>query len=147
MFTDVFDIFDDILNGLQTTDTTKEDPVDETVTLNGIDLSKVSKEELDETMEYLAKLKDNSIATYLLGDEYIDKVMGELQAKWDIAHEAPESEPDPVESPKTVDDQINQLVNEYIDSLGIDKELQSNALVKAARDGYINFAKFIYNHK
>lgn len=148
MITDVFDIFNDIFGNMQTTIPVKKDE-NEIVTLNDINMKNITKEELDETMNYLKSLKDNDLTALILGDEYIDKLMGEIQAKWDIAHE--EKKEDPQENvlvdSKTPDEQIEKLVDEYMTSLGIEDTLKSNVLVKAARDGYINFAKFIYNHE
>jgi len=151
MITDVFDIFNDIFKDLVVPSSKSEkDEVNEETWLNGVDMANVSKEDLDEVMNSLKKMKENDVLAYILGDEYLDKLMGEIQAKWDIAHEAPkENAPElPVDdNPKTVDGQIEKLVDEYMKELGVSDQLKSNYLIQAARDSYINFAKFIYNHE
>lgn len=142
MLTDVFDVFNDIFTGLV------KPTHEEKITLNDVDFSKVSKEELDVVMNSLKKMKDDDVLAYIMGDEYLDKLMGEIQAKWDIAHETPE-ENDAPELPvdNRVDTRIEKLVDEYMTELGVSNQLKSNYLIKAARDSYINFAKFIYNHE
>lgn len=155
MFTDVFDIFNDMLTSIaKPADSKNNTDTVEKITLNDIDFSGVSKEELDAVMNSLKKMKNNDVLSYILGDEYLDKLMGEIQAKWDIVHEKIEK---PVEKPVTdkqdnnsntssVDSQIEKLVDEYMDELGVSDELKSNYLIQGARNSYINFAKFIYNH-
>ena len=59
----IFDIFGDVVK------LTKSDDV---IKLNDVDMSEVTKEELDETMDFLDGLKDNDFVTLLIGDEYID---------------------------------------------------------------------------
>lgn len=142
MLTDVFDVFNDIFTDLV------KPTHEEKITLNDVDFSKVSKEELDVVMNSLKKMKDNDVLAYIMGDEYLDKLMGEIQAKWDIAHETPKENdaPElPIDNP--VDTQIEKLVDEYMTELGVSNQLKSNYLIKAARDSYVNFAKFIYNHE
>ena len=80
----IFDIFGDVVK------LTKSDNV---IKLNDVDMSKVTKEELDEAMDFLDRLKDNDFVTLLIGDEYIDNFKAELQSKWDMSHESPEPEP------------------------------------------------------
>lgn len=147
MITDVFDIFNDIFKDLVVP--SSKDEVNEETLLNGVDMANVSKEELDKVMNSLKKMKDNDVLAYILGDEYIDKLMGEIQARWDIANEEPkENAPGlPVDDKnERVDNQIEKLVDEYMDGLGVSDQLKSNYLIQHARDSYINFAKFIYNH-
>lgn len=125
----IFDIFEDV------------------VKLNDVDISEVTKEELDETMDFLDRLKDNDFVTLLIGDEYIDNFKAELQAKWDMTHESPEPEPKNVPTGNTVDSQIDKLVDEYMESLNIPDNSLMKRLVPMAKVSYKKFAEFIYNHK
>ena len=134
----IFDIFGDIVK------LTKSDDV---IKLNDVDMSEVTKEELDEAMDFLDGLKDNDFVTLLIGDEYIDNFKAELQAKWDMTHEAPEPEPKNVPISNTVDSQIDKLVDEYIESLDIPDNSMMKKLVPMAKVSYKKFAEFIYNHK
>lgn len=134
----IFDIFGDVVK------LTKSDDV---IKLNDVDMSEVTKEELDETMDFLDGLKDNDFVTLLIGDEYIDNFKAELQAKWDMTHEAPEPEPKNVPTGNTVDSQINKLVDEYMESLNIPDNSLMKRLVPMAKVSYKKFAEFIYNHK
>lgn len=140
---DVFDIFGDIFADLQTTKPAKKE-VNDGALLNGVDLKDVTKEELDETIAYLDKLKNNEFTTLLLGDEFIDKFKAELVAKWDIAHETP-SEENVEES--AVDKRIKELVDEYMDSMNLPDTELMNICAGISKEAYIEFAKFIYNHK
>ena len=99
----IFDIFGDVVKLTESDNVAK---------LNDVDISEVTKEELDETMDFLDRLKDNDFVTLLIGDEYIDNFKAELQAKWDMTHEAPEAEPKNVPTGNTVDSQIDKLVDE-----------------------------------
>ena len=134
----IFDIFGDVVK------LTKSDDV---IKLNDVDMSKVTKEELDEAMDFLDGLKDNDFVTLLIGDEYIDNFKAELQAKWDMTHEAPEPEPKNVPTGNTVDSQIDKLVDEYIESLDIPDNSLMKKFVPMAKVSYKKFAEFIYNHK
>ena len=136
----IFDIFGDVVK------LTKSDDV---IKLNDVDMIKVTKEELDEAMDFLDRLKDNDFVTLLIGDEYIDNFKAELQAKWDMTHEAPEPEPEPKNVPisNTVDSQIDKLVDEYMESLDIPDNSLMKKLVPMAKVSYKKFAEFIYNHK
>ena len=134
----IFDIFEDVVK------LTKSDDV---IKLNDVDMSEVTKEELDEAMDFLDRLKDNDFVTLLIGDEYIDNFKAEIQAKWDMTHEAPESEPKNVPTGNTVDSQIDKLVDEYIESLDIPDNSLMKKLVPMAKVSYKKFAEFIYNHK
>ena len=134
----IFDIFGDVV------ELTKSDNV---IKLNDIDMSKVKKEELDEAMDFLDRLKDNDFVTLLIGDEYIDNFKAELQAKWDMTHEAPEPESKNVPIDNTVDSQIDKLVDEYMESLDIPDNSLMKKLVPMAKVSYKKFAEFIYNHK
>ena len=132
----IFDIFGDVVK------LTKSDNV---IKLNDVDMSEVTKEELDEAMDFLDRLKDNDFVTLLIGDEYIDNFKAELQAKWDMTHEAPE--PKNVPTGNTVDSQIDKLVDEYMESLDIPDNSLMKKLVPMAKVSYKKFAEFIYNHK
>ena len=134
----IFDIFGDVVK------LTKSDDV---IKLNDVDMSEVTKEELDEAMDFLDGLKDNDFVTLLIGDEYIDNFKAELQAKWDMTHEAPELEPKNVPTGNTVDSQIDKLVDEYMESLNIPDNSLMKKLVPMAKVSYKKFAEFIYNHK
>lgn len=134
----IFDIFGDVVK------LTKSDDV---IKLNDVDMSKVTKEELDEAMDFIDRLKDNDFVTLLIGDEYIDNFKAELQAKWDMTHEAPEPEPKNVSISNTVDSQIDKLVDEYMESLDIPDNSLMEKLVPMAKVSYKKFAEFIYNHK
>ena len=134
----IFDIFGDVVK------LTKSDDV---IKLNDVDMSEVTKEELDEAMDFLDGLKDNDFVTLLIGDEYIDNFKAELQAKWDMTHEAPEPEPKNVPTDNTVDSQIDKLVDEYMESLDIPDNSLMKKLVPMAKVSYKKFAEFIYNHK
>lgn len=127
----VFDIFSDLLSSanLQTTD---------------VDMKDVTKEELDETMEYLDSLKNNTVFSCIFGDDYLDKLTAELQAKWDIAHEDDEEED--VQEPSLVDSQIEKLVDEYLESKNC-RKLLGDGITDMAKNSYIEFANFIYNHE
>ena len=137
----IFDIFGDVVK------LTKSDDV---IKLNDVDMSEVTKEELDEAMDFLDGLKDNDFVTLLIGDEYIDNFKAELQAKWDMTHEAPEPEPKNVptsNTSNTVDSQIDKLIDEYMESLDIPDNSLMKKLVPMAKVSYKKFAEFIYNHK
>lgn len=134
----IFDIFEDVVK------LTKSDNV---VKLNNVDMSEVTKEELNDAMDFLDGLKNNDFVTLLIGDEYIDNFKAELQAKWDMTHEAPEPEPKNVPTGNTVDSQIDKLVNEYMESLDIPDNSLMKKLVPRAKESYKKFAEFIYNHE
>lgn len=134
----IFDIFGDVVK------LTKSDDV---IKLNDVNMAEVTKEELDEAMDFLDGLKDNDFVTLLIGDEYIDNFKAELQAKWDMTHEAPETEPKNVPTGNTVDSQIDKLVDEYMESLDIPDNSLMKKLVPMAKESYKKFAEFIYNHK
>ena len=134
----IFDIFEDVVKLTESDNVAK---------LNDVDISEVTKEELDETMDFLDRLKDNDFVTLLIGDEYIDNFKAELQAKWDMTHEAPEIEPKNVPTCNTVDSQIDKLVDEYMESLDIPDNSLMKKLVPMAKVSYKKFAEFIYNHK
>lgn len=132
----IFDIFGDVV---------KLTNSDNVIKLNDVDMSEVTKEELDEAMDFLDGLKDNDFVTLLIGDEYIDNFKEELQTKWDMTHESPEPEPKNV--PNTVDSQIDKLVDEYMGSFDIPDNSLMKKLVPMAKVSYKKFAEFIYNHK
>ena len=139
----IFDIFGDVVK------LTKSDNV---IKLNDVDMSEVTKEELDEAMDFLDRLKDNDFVTLLIGDEYIDNFKAELQAKWDMTHEAPEPEskmelPTSPHVDNTVESQIDKLVDEYMESLDIPDNSLMKKLVPMAKVSYKKFAEFIYNHE
>ena len=134
----IFDIFGDVVKLTESDNVAK---------LNDVDISEVTKEELDETMDFLDRLKDNDFVTLLIGDEYIDNFKAELQAKWDMTHEALEPEPKNVPTGNTVDSQIDKLVDEYMESLNIPDNSLMKKLVPMAKVSYKKFAEFIYNHK
>lgn len=134
----IFDIFEDVVKLTESDNVAK---------LNDVDISEVTKEELDETMDFLDRLKDNDFVTLLIGDEYIDNFKAELQAKWDMTHEAPETESKNVPTGNTVDSQIDKLVDEYMESLNIPDNSLMKKLVPMAKVSYKKFAEFIYNHK
>lgn len=134
----IFDIFGDVVKLTESDNVTK---------LNDVDMSKVTKEELDDAMDFLDGLKDNDFVTLLIGDEYIDNFKAELQAKWDMTHEAPESEPKNVPTGNTVDSQIDKLVDEYMESLDIPNNSLMKKLVPMTKASYKKFAEFIYNHE
>ena len=134
----IFDIFEDVVKLTESDNVAK---------LNDVDISEVTKEELDETMDFLDRLKDNDFVTLLIGDEYIDNFKAELQAKWDMTHEASEPEPKNVPTVNTVDSQIDKLVDEYMESLNIPDNSLMKKLVPMAKVSYKKFAEFIYNHK
>ena len=134
----IFDIFEDVVKLTESDNVAK---------LNDVDISEVTKEELDETMDFLDRLKDNDFVTLLIGDEYIDNFKAELQAKWDMTHEAPEPKPKNVPTGNTVDSQIDKLVDEYMESLDIPDNSLMKKLVPMAKVSYKKFAEFIYNHK
>ena len=134
----IFDIFEDVV---------KLNESDDVIKLNDVDMSEVTKEELDGAMDFLDGLKDNDFVTLLIGDEYIDNFKAELQAKWDMTHEAPEPESKNVPIDNTVDSQIDKLVDEYMESLDIPDNSLMKKLVPMAKVSYKKFAEFIYNHK
>lgn len=134
----IFDIFEDVVKLTESDNVTK---------LNGVDMSKVTKEEFNDAMDFLDGLKDNDFVTLLIGDEYIDNFKAELQAKWDMTHEAPEPEPKNVPTCNTVDSQIDKLVDEYMESLDIPDNSLMKKLVPMAKESYKKFAEFIYNHE
>ena len=134
----IFDIFRDLVKLTESDNVAK---------LNGVDMSKITKEQLDDAMDLLDNLKDNDFITLLIGDDYIDNFKAELQAKWDIAHEDPKPEPKNVPTNNTVELQIDRLVDEYIESLDIPDNSLMKKLVPMAKVSYKKFAEFIYNHK
>ena len=134
----IFDIFGDIATLFKSNDITK---------LNGVDMSKVTREEFDDAMDFLDGLRDNDFVSVLLGDEYINKFKEELQTKWDMTHEEPEPESKNVPTGNTVESQIDKLVDEYMDSLDIPNDSLMQKLVPMAKESYKKFAEFIYNHE
>lgn len=136
----IFDIFGDVVKLTESDNVAK---------LNNVDMSEVTQEELNEAMDFLDALKNNDFVTLLIGDEYIDDFKAELQAKWDMTHEAPEPEPEPKNVPtsNTVDSQIDKLVDEYMESLDIPDNSLMKKLVPMAKASYKKFAEFIYNHE
>lgn len=122
-----------------------------TVSLNDVDFANVSKEELDETMEALDQIKKNPIMSIMIPKEDIDDIKAEIQAKWDIAHDGGEELPQEEEGklPEGVDEQLEKLVDEYIDhKLKLTEGSTLGALVAPyAKAGYLDFARFIYTHK
>ena len=133
----IFDIFGDIA---------KLTNSDNVIKLNDVDMSEVTKEELDEALDFLDGLKDNDFVTLLIGDEYIDNFKEELQTKWDMTHGGvPESKNVPTDN--TVDSQIDKLVDEYMESLNIPDNSLMKKLVPMAKESYKKFAEFIYDHK
>ena len=134
----IFDIFEDVVKLTESDNVTK---------LNGVDMSKVTQEEFNDAMDFLDGLKNNDFVTLLIGDEYIDNFKAELQAKWDMTHEAPEPEPKNVPTGNTVDSQIDKLVDEYMESLDIPDNSLMKKLVPMAKESYKKFAEFIYNHE
>lgn len=136
---DIFSIFADVLKH-----TVNDNEID---TFDEVDFKSLTKEDLDKTMSYLDKLKENDLVCAIVGDEFIDNLKAEIQAKYDIAHEDDEK----VEEkniPASVDEQIEKLVDEYIATLdldGIENNEFGKIILKQAKDSYINFAKFIYN--
>lgn len=134
----IFDIFEDVVKLTESDNVTK---------LNGVDMSKVTQEEFNDAMDFLDGLKDNDFVTLLIGDEYIDNFKAELQAKWDMTHEAPEPESKNVPTSNTVDSQIDKLVDEYMESLDIPDNSLMKKLVPMAKESYKKFAEFIYNHE
>lgn len=133
----IFDIFGDIATLSKSNDITK---------LNGVDMSKVTKEEFDDAMDFLDGLRDNDFVSVLLGDEYIDKFKEKLQTGWDMTHEEPEPKKN-VPTGNTVESQIDKLVDEYMDSLDIPDNSLMQRLVPMAKESYKKFAEFIYNHE
>lgn len=134
----IFDIFEDVVKLTESDNVTK---------LNGVDMGKVTQEEFNDAMDFLDGLKDNDFVTLLIGDEYIDNFKAELQAKWDMTHEAPEPESKNVPTSNTVDSQIDKLVDEYMESLDIPDNSLMKKLVPMAKESYKKFAEFIYNHE
>lgn len=134
----IFDIFEDVVKLTESDNVTK---------LNGVDMSKVTQEEFNDAMDFLDGLKDNDFVTLLIGDEYIDNFKAELQAKWDMTHEASEPESKNVLTSNTVDSQIDKLVDEYMESLDIPDNSLMKKLVPMAKESYKKFAEFIYNHE
>lgn len=134
----IFDIFEDVVKLTESDNVTK---------LNGVDMNKVTQEEFNDAMDFLDGLKDNDFVTLLIGDEYIDNFKAELQAKWDMTHEAPDPEPKNVPTSNTVDSQIDKLVDEYMESLDIPDNSLMKKLVPMAKESYKKFAEFIYNHE
>lgn len=129
--------------------------------MNDVDFANVSKEELDETMEALDQIKKNPIMSIMIPKEDIDDIKAEIQAKWDIshdgdshdAHDETEGEELPQEDegqlPEGVDEQLEKLVDEYIDNkLKLTEGSTLGVFVAPyAKAAYLDFARFIYNHK
>lgn len=128
------------------------------VDLNDVDFANVSKEELDETIEALDQIKNNPIMSIMIPKEDIDDIKAAIQAKWDIAHDETEGEELPTQEddnvpnddvPEGVDEQLEKLVDEFIEhKLKLTEGSTFGALVAPyAKAGYLDFARFIYNHK
>lgn len=140
--------FTELLNELfETTDNTN------TVTIDEVDFTKVTKEELDETMEYLDQIKKNPLMSLMIPADNVDEIKAAIQAKWDIAHDEPEGEELPTqdenELPAGVEERLGQLVDEYVDKkLQLTEGSTFDALIAPyAKSGYLDFARFIYTHK
>lgn len=142
---EIFDIFDKFFGQLQTTDSVK-DNLNENTKINGVDLKDVSKEDFEKTMNYLEDLKKIPLMGFLISPDNIDEICAELQAKWDIVHEEPEETKEEV---NPIDANIEKLVDEYLDNeLKDTKDFPIvDRLRPYAKESYMNFAKFIYNHK
>lgn len=140
------ELLNELFEDLQTTN-------DNTSALDEVDFSNVTKEELDETMNYLKDIKDNPIMNLVLPADFIDNIMAEVQAKWDISHDAHEekegkSEVKETTIPEDVEKQIKTLVDEYVDLKvgGADNPI-IKTLLPYAKTSYEDFAKFIFTHK
>lgn len=142
--------FLELLNELFNTENTTNT---NTVTIDDVDFTKVTKEELDETMDYLDEIKKNPIMSLVIPADDVDEIKAAVQAKWDIAHDEPEGDELPNqgadELPEGVEERLGQLVDEYVD-----QKLQltegstlGTVIAPYVKEGYLDFARFIYTHK
>lgn len=115
--------------------------------LENIDFTKITEGELNDVMDDLDKIKKNPICALLIPSDTIDEIKAALQAKYDIAHAEEESE-ESTEILETVEKRLNSLVDEYLEKeLGEDKDTPiAKMLTPAAREGYLKFGRFIYQH-
>lgn len=118
--------------------------------LENIDFSHITEEELNEVMDGLDAIKKNPICSLLIPSDTIDEIKAALQAKYDIAHAEEETEEseESTEIPEAVEKRLNSLVDEYLEKeLGEDKDTPiAKMLTPAAREGYLKFGRFIYQH-
>ena len=135
----IFDIFEGV-----TVNSSNYDKDMELNDIDNIDMSNVSKEELDKTMKFLDNLNASGFVNSLVGEDIINEVKAYIQAKWDMAHnvkEESETSNDPVSN------RIDALVDEYMESFNIPNSSIMQKLIPMAKESYKKFAEFIYNHK
>ena len=125
---------------------------DNEITLDTVDFTKITKNELDEVMKSLDILKNDNIFSIIFDEDFINNLKAELQARWDMANSSDKDEKSETntEIPQSVDERIKNLVNEYLDlklKNSSDKDILLNVLRPFAEESYCDFAKFIYLHK
>lgn len=153
---DIFDLINAFNDSLRAVNEKNENTI--VSHFDNVDFTKVTKEELDNTMKTLDSIKDDSFFSIILGDKFIDDLKAEVQAKWDMAN-APVDKPkeEIVENgetttdvlPDSVKERLEGLVQEYLDTVLVNKKNDPviDVLKPIAGKSYFDFAKFIYLHK
>ena len=153
---DIFDLINVVNDSLRVVKEKNENTI--VSHFDNVDFTKVTKEELDNTMKTLDSIKDDSFFSIILGDKFIDDLKAEVQAKWDMAN-APVDKPkeEIVEDgetttdvlPDSVKERLEGLVQEYLDTVLVNKK--NNPVIDVLKpipgQLYFDFAKFIYLHK
>lgn len=153
---DIFDLINAFNDSLKAVKEKNENTIESH--FDNVDFTKVTKEELDNIMKTLDSIKSDSFFSIILGDQFIDDLKAEVQAKWDMANtpvDEPEEDDEPEEEtttdvlPDSVKERLEGLVQEYLDTVLVNKKNNPviDVLKPIAGQSYFDFAKFIYLHK
>ena len=154
---DIFDLINAFNDSLRAVNEKNENTIESH--FDNVDFTKVTKEELDNIMKTLDSIKSDSFFSIILGDKFIDDLKAEVQAKWDMANAPVDDEPfdddEPEEEtttdvlPDSVKERLEGLVQEYLDTVLVNKKNDPviDVLKPIAGKSYFDFAKFIYLHK
>lgn len=148
---DIFDLINAFNDSLRAVNEKNENTIESH--FDNVDFTKVTKEELDNIMKTLDSIKSDNFFSIILGDKFIDDLKAEVQAKWDMANTTPVNEPEEETTtdvlPDSVKERLEGLVQEYLDTVLVNKKNDPviDVLKPIAGKSYFDFAKFIYLHK
>lgn len=147
---DIFDLINAFNDSLRAVNEKNENTIESH--FDNVDFTKVTKEELDNIMKTLDSIKSDSFFSIIPGDKFIDDLKAEVQAKWDMANtpvDEPEEETTTDVLPDSVKERLEGLVQEYLDTVLVNKKNDPviDVLKPIAGKSYFDFAKFIYLHK
>ena len=149
---DIFDLINAFNDSLRAVNEKNENTIESH--FDNVDFTKVTKEELDNIMKTLDSIKSDSFFWIILGDKFIDDLKAGVQAKWDMANtpvddDEPEEETTTDVLPDSVKERLEGLVQEYLDTVLVNKKNDPviDVLKPIAGKSYFDFAKFIYLHK